>query len=315
MKRVAIYARYSSDLQNARSIDDQVQVCKDRAKREGWTVQNCYTDHAISGADMHRPGLQSLLRDARAKAFDVVLSEALDRLSCDQADSATIFKRMEFAGIEIVTLSEGRVGLLDVGVRGTMNQIYRIETANKVRRGQRCRITEGKTAGGIPYGYDLVRRLDARGELIRGERKINQYQAQVVRRIFEEYASGQSVRSIANRLNTEGVPGPGGQIWRANTITGDPRKRAGILNNETYVGKILWNRRSYAKDPETGKRSYRINPESEWIRGEAPSLRIITQRLWDKVRKRQRQLQLAYAKVPASLEIIQDVFVAVPGRC
>jgi len=63
---------------------------------------------------------------------------------------------MEFAGVDIVTLSEGRVGIVDVGFRGTMNQLYRVENANKVKRGQQYRILEGKTAGGIPYGYDLV---------------------------------------------------------------------------------------------------------------------------------------------------------------
>jgi len=304
--RVAIYARYASDLQHERSIDDQLRVCRDRAIREGWTVHDCYTDYAISGADMRRNGLQNLLRDARAGRFNVVLSEALDRLSRDQADIATIFKRMEFDGIEIVTLSEGHVGVAEVGFRGTMNQLYSIETANKVRRGQQGRIIDGKTAGGIPYGYDLVRQLDARGELIRGERKINEAQARIALRIFEEYASGQSVRSITKRLNQEGVPGPGGTIWRPNTISGDPRKRSGILNNEVYIGRLLWNRRSYSKDPETGKRRYRVNPEIEWIRGEAPSLQVVKQPLWNKVRERQRRS--ACPKAAASLEIIQDIF-------
>jgi DNA invertase Pin-like site-specific DNA recombinase len=113
---------------------------------------------------MNRAGLQSLLRDARAGKFNAVLSEALDRLSRDQADIATIFKRLEFAGVEIVTLSEGRIGILDVRVRGTMNRLYSIETGNKVRRGQGNRVKEGKAAGGIPYGYDLVRRIDDRGQ-------------------------------------------------------------------------------------------------------------------------------------------------------
>src|SRR6476469_141806 len=151
-KKVAIYARYSSDLQHERSIEDQLRVCRDRADREGWIVTDCYTDYAISGTDMRRNGLQSLLRDARKTKFNIVLAEALDRLSRDQADTASIFKRLKFADIDIVTLSEGRVGILDVGFRGTMNQLYSIETGNKVRRGQRGRIIKGKVTGGIPYG-------------------------------------------------------------------------------------------------------------------------------------------------------------------
>jgi len=135
--RAAIYARYSTDLQHERSIADQLQVCSERAQREGWSVHECSTDYALSGADLNRPGLRNMLRDVRAGKIDIILSEALDRLSRDQADIATIFKRMQFVGIDIVTLSEGRVGIVDVGLRGTMNHLYRVENANKVRRGQR----------------------------------------------------------------------------------------------------------------------------------------------------------------------------------
>ena len=66
MTSAAIYARYSSDLQRDASIEDQIRLCKERAKREGWRVVNCYTDHAISGASLIRPGMQMLLQDAQA---------------------------------------------------------------------------------------------------------------------------------------------------------------------------------------------------------------------------------------------------------
>ena len=288
--RAAIYARYSTDLQHERSIADQLHVCRDRAQREGWSVHECYTDYALSGADLNRPGLQNMLRDIGAGKIDIILSEALDRLSRDQADIATIFKRMQFGGIDIVTLSEGRVGLVDVGLRGTMNHLYRVENANKVRRGQRGRIKEGKTAGGIAYGYEIVRRVDSRGELVRGERKINEAQAKVVRRIFTEYAEGRSPRAIAKRLNKDGIAGPSGAEWTPSTLFGNPRTRSGILNNETYIGQLLWNRRTYVRNPETGRELVRTNLETEWARGDAPNLRIIAQDLWERVRQRQRTL-------------------------
>jgi len=78
--RAAIYARYSTDLQSASSIEDQVRLCTARSAAEGWTVVGTYTDHALSGANHLRPGYQQLLADARAGAFDVVIAEALDRL-------------------------------------------------------------------------------------------------------------------------------------------------------------------------------------------------------------------------------------------
>jgi len=80
MPRVALYARYSSDNQRDASIEDQLRQCRERAAREGWTVVETYSDRAISGASLIRSGIQTLLADAQAGRFDIVLSEALDRL-------------------------------------------------------------------------------------------------------------------------------------------------------------------------------------------------------------------------------------------
>jgi DNA invertase Pin-like site-specific DNA recombinase len=55
--RCAIYARYSSDLQRAESIEDQVRVCLARAEREGWPVVKIFSDPAISGSTLIRPGI------------------------------------------------------------------------------------------------------------------------------------------------------------------------------------------------------------------------------------------------------------------
>ena len=96
MTRVALYARYSSDNQRDASIEDQLRQCRERAVREGWTIVETYSDRAISGASLIRAGIQSLLADAQAGRFDMVLSEALDRISRDQEDIAGIFKRLRF---------------------------------------------------------------------------------------------------------------------------------------------------------------------------------------------------------------------------
>jgi site-specific DNA recombinase len=82
-KRAVIYARYSSELQSERSIEDQVALCRQKAEREGWEVTETFTDYALSGASLARPGLQALVEKARASAFDILLTESLDRLSRD----------------------------------------------------------------------------------------------------------------------------------------------------------------------------------------------------------------------------------------
>ena len=101
--RAVIYARYSSELQRDASIEDQVRSCKARIEVEGWALVCTYTDHAQSGASHLRPGYQQLLSDARAGAFEVVVAEALDRLSRDQEHVAGFFKQLTFCGVKIVT--------------------------------------------------------------------------------------------------------------------------------------------------------------------------------------------------------------------
>src|SRR5262245_35141404 len=107
--RVSIYARYSSDKQREASIEDQVRLCEERAAREGWKVIKRYTDHAISGASLLRPGIQALMQDAQAGKVDLVLTESLDRISRDQEDIAGVYKRLRFVGVTIHTLSEGEI--------------------------------------------------------------------------------------------------------------------------------------------------------------------------------------------------------------
>src|SRR6267143_2244175 len=166
--RAVIYARYSTDLQREASIEDQVRVCRQRIKRESWKLGATYSDAASSGASRLRPGYQKLLEDARAGAFDVVVAEALDRLSRDQEDVAALYKRLCFAGIKMVTLAEGEISELHVGLKGTMNALFLKDLAAKTHRGLEGRVREGRSGGGLSYGYDVVREQDARGEPIHG---------------------------------------------------------------------------------------------------------------------------------------------------
>ncbi len=106
--RAVIYARYSSQNQREASIEDQVHLCREFIRAQGWSYLHAYTDRAISGASPLRAGYQKLLEDARAGEFDVVVSEALDRLSRDQEHVAGLYKRLSFSGIKIVTLSKAR---------------------------------------------------------------------------------------------------------------------------------------------------------------------------------------------------------------
>jgi site-specific DNA recombinase len=290
--RAAIYARYSSDLQSEASIDDQVRLCREHAERDGMTVAEVYTDYAISGGNLsNRPGILSLLDAAKRSAFDVVVAEALDRISRDQEDIAAIYKRLSHAEVRIVTISEGEVNELHVGLKGTMNALFLKDLAIKTRRGQRGRVKAGKIPGGNSYGYKIVRRTLEDGSLSTGEREIDPDQATIIKRIFTLYADGVTPRQIAGTLNAEGVLSPRGGQWNASTINGSRQRRNGILNNELYLGRITYNRQRFIKDPETGKRRSRLNPEHEWVITDVPALRIIDDETWN----RAQQIKSRYA--------------------
>ena len=284
--RAVIYTRYSSDNQREASIEDQLRLCKERLVREGWELVQVYRDAALSGASTLRPGYQALLESAREAAFDVVVAEALDRLSRDQEDVAGLFKRLKFAGIRLVTLAEGEISELHVGLKGTMNALFLKDLADKTRRGLRGRVAAGRSAGGLCYGYDIARQLDPNGEPVRGARSINEAEASVVRRIFTLFAGGASPIAIAKTLNAEGVPGPEGRAWRDTTIRGHAGRGTGILRNELYIGRLVWNRMRFLKDPATGKRVSRPNPRAEWVIETVPELRIIDQETWERAAER-----------------------------
>ncbi|WP_096787955.1 recombinase family protein [Rhodobacter sp. CZR27] len=289
--RVAIYARFSTDLQREASIEDQLVSCREAALRQGWQVVAEYSDRATSGASMFRAGIEALQRDAKAGRFDIVLSEGMDRLSRKLSDISRFHERMEHAGVRIWTITEEDVDDMKIGLKGTMNAMQLRDIALKTRRGQRGRVRQGKVAGGNSYGYDVVAGpADGKGRTEGGERAINPGKAAVVRRIFEDYARGLSPRRIAEALNTEGIPGPRGRAWGASTLHGNRERRTGILNNELYIGRLVWNRLQYRKDPDTGKRMSRPNAGDVLVTTDVPHLRIVDDDLWQRVRARQGAL-------------------------
>ncbi|MDH6234987.1 DNA invertase Pin-like site-specific DNA recombinase [Mesorhizobium soli] len=238
--RVALYARYSSDQQREASIADQLRLCREHAAREAWEIAGSYQDAGISGASLVlRPGIQQLMHDAQAGLFQLLLAEALDRISRDQADIATLYKQLQFCGVPIVTLTEGAISELHVGLKGTMNALFLKDLALKTRRGLRGRVEAGKSGGGLCYGYRVVKRLDAHGAQVTGERAIDAKQAAVIRRIFRDFAAGVGPRAIAKRLNDQNIPGPARQLWNDTTIRGQGRRGTGLINNELYIGRLV----------------------------------------------------------------------------
>ena len=259
-------------------------MCRRYSELQGFTVVAEYDDAAISGASTLRPGYQKLLEDARHGVFEVIVAEGLDRLSRDLADLATLYKHLSYLGVRLWTVAEGEVTELHVGLKGTMNALYLKDLAQKTHRGLEGRVRNGMSGGGICYGYDLVP-----GQT--GARSIDQAEAAVVRRILEEYAAGRSPRKIAMQLNKEGIPGPFGRPWRDTAIRGHITRGTGILNNELYIGRLVWNRQRFVKDPASGRRRSPRNAAERMVVEEVSDLRIVSDELWAAVKVRQAAIR------------------------
>lgn len=288
MPRALLYARYSTDRQSDASAEDQLRLCRQRADREGWEIAEEFKDLAISGTVRDRPGLNDLMRAIERGAGTIVLAESLDRLSRDQEDIAGFFKRARHYGARIVTLSEGEIGAIHIGMNGTMAAVQLEQLGEKVRRGQIGRVVAGKIPGGISYGYAPVREFREDGTFEKGVRKVRDDQAEIVRRIYRQYVDGVGAVEIARQLNAEGQRAPRGGLWRASTILGHRARRNGILNNEMYIGRLLYMRQRFPKDPDSRKRVSRANDESQWISTDVPHLRIVDDATWQAAQARLR---------------------------
>ncbi|MDA4848603.1 recombinase family protein [Hoeflea poritis] len=288
MLKAAIYARFSTDLQNDRSIDDQIELCRTFAAKENLTPVAVFEDRAQSGSTIiGRNGIAKLMRAAQDGQYCVLVVEALDRLSRDQEDLAHLWKRLSFLGIEIRAVHEGTADAVQVGIRGLLGTLYLADLANKVRRGMQGVVRDGRHAGGKAYGYRPVPGRPGALEIVDEE-------AAIVQRIFNEYLAGKTPREIASGLNNDGIDPPRGKQWVASTINGNRSRHYGILINELYAGRLIWNRVRMVKDPDTGRRVSRPNPPEEWNRENVPQLAIIDNKIFDAVQARKTARSCEY---------------------
>jgi DNA invertase Pin-like site-specific DNA recombinase len=277
--RAAIYARYSTELQTESSIIDQNRICERWCEANDANVVARFEDQGISGGAIgNRPGLAMLL----AAPVDVVVVMDLSRLSRSQADLPKMIDRLVHRGVRIIGVQDGydssRKGhKLQAGLSGIIGEAFRDMVSSKTYSALESRAQRGQPTGGRAFGY-------RNGE------------AATVLRIFKEYADGVSAKGIAEQLNREGVPSPGSSWdrttrrrggWAPSAIAGDPRRFTGILNNEIYVGRDVWNRTRWSKDPDSGRRVAVQRPKCEWIVKEAHDKRLVPDDLWNRVKARQ----------------------------
>ncbi len=282
--RAAIYARMSTDKQSADSPADQIARCREFAVTRGWTVAEelIVEDAGISGASRHaRPQFLGLM--ARIREWDVLLCWDFARLARNEEDLGWVRNRLKAAKKTAYAVNTGR-SIQDLGsrVEGIIAAEYLEKLKADTHRGLLGRAERSLFAGGLPYGYRTEEipsgRVDPHGRSIAAGYRlvIDLPRAEVVQQVFELYASGQGLRTIAQRLNAGRVCSPRGKGWSSSALQA-------MLQNPIYRGSYVWNRSEWIKEHDTGKRRRFERPESEWLRREIPELAIVPPGLWAQV--------------------------------
>jgi site-specific DNA recombinase len=169
-------------------------------------------------------------------------------------------------------------------VHGLIDGVYSRELGLKTHRGMQGCALKALHTGGRVFGYHGLREPDG------VKLEIVDQEADTIRRMFELYSKGHSLKRIAYLLNSEGVKSPQPQKGRVSQSWCLSSVRH-ILKNRRYRGEIIWNTKRKIRVPGTGRRIYRRRPETEWVVTTAPHLRIVSDELFAAVERRFRITQ------------------------
>ena len=281
--RCAIYSRVSTDAQerDGTSLDTQERACVELAASRGWSVVRCIRD-AASGFHLDRVGVETLRGVLRRGEVDVVIAYAVDRLSRNQNHIGVLFDEVEQAGarLEFVTVrfEDTAVGRFILAARAFIAEVEREKivertTRGKAERARGGRLPQGTGRGIFGYHYDPES----------GTRSVDDEQARVVARLFEDFAAGRSCNRLANDLNEDAIPAFGGGRWYPLTI-----RR--ILMNETYTGRTVYRRTQVLKVRDVARSKWvrRVveRDHEDWIEIEGVTPPIISADLFEQARAR-----------------------------
>ncbi len=310
----AIYARKSTEqtgvCDDNKSVTRQIVNARAYALKKGWTVSDAhvFVDDGISGAEFneHRPGLDRLMKGLTPRAlFQVLIVSELSRLAREQFGLAPILKALDCAGVTVHRYLDGKATLLDtpedkmmINMHGYGDEKHRVDTSKRVHDTMTRKVHAAQVTGGRCFGYVNANVYaptpDMHGRLIRlyVERRINEPEADVVRKIFRLYIDGQGFGTIAKQLNAEGAPCPRPKPGRP--IGWAPSSVRQVMIRPIYKGEILWNQTK--KRDKWGQRRQRLRPEEEWIRIPAKQLEIVSPDLWQEAQARWKNVRELYLR-------------------
>ncbi len=280
IKKVAIYSRVSTveQAEEGCSLDEQERLIREYCTNHHMEVVEVYQDAGISGKDIeHRPAIQQLLKDAKEKKFNLVMSWKINRLSRKLLDAIKIVDTLEKYGIGYQSYSEQfesntPSGKMQFQMMALVGEFERNTIAQNVKMGMRAKAMAGEWCGGIPpLGYGWVA-VEGTENLSRKKSRLEviDTEAETVRLIFELYASGKGYKAIVGHLNKAGH-----RTKRGNQFSVAQIKP--ILSNPVYIGKVRYDvRRNWNE-----KRRNNINPNPIIAEGKHDA--IISDELWEQV--------------------------------
>ena len=274
MKKVAIYARFSSDNQREESIDAQIRAINEYCTYNKYTVIKIYTDEAKSATTDDRPQFQQMIKDSSTGMFDMVIVHKLDRFSRDRYDSAFYKRELKKNKVRLISvlenLDDSPESIILESVLEGMAEYYSANLSREVMKGMKETAYQCKHTGGIPpLGFDV----DQNKNYV-----INEYEAQSIRLIFEMYSTGYTYGQILDKL----------RLKKYKTKTGKEFSKSGItviLKNEKYKGTYIFNKTSQKSN---GKRNVQPKSEDEIIRIPNGIPAIVSEEMWDNCNKRIR---------------------------
>lgn len=280
-KKVALYARFSSDNQRSESIDAQIRAMKKYCQNKRYQIIEIYLDEAKSATTDKRPAFQKMIADSAKGTFDIVLVHKLDRFARNRYDSAIYKTKLKKNKVKVYSVLENiddspESVMLEALLEG-MSEYYSKNLAREVMKGMvenalQCKHTGGKP----PLGYDL----DQNKKLI-----INEKEAEAVKRIFELYNQGYGYGQIIGHLNRQGFKTKKGRSFRKNSIYE-------ILINEKYTGVFIYNK-AESKDALERRNNHLRKNDDKIIRIENGCPQIIEEATFQKATERMIKNKLA----------------------
>ena len=280
MKVAAAYIRVSTDDQAEYSPASQLEKIRLYAERNQILLPKefIFVDEGISGRKTkNRPAFNEMigLAKRKPKPFDVILVWKFSRFARNREDSI-VYKSMlrKEHNIDVVSVSEDigddKLSILIEAIIEAMDEFYSINLAEEVKRG----MTEKAKRGGVlsipGFGYKVEN----------GEYIIVPEEAEIIRKVFNDYVNGKGLLTIAKELNAMGV-----RTHRGNKI--ENRTVEYWLNNPVYIGKTRWN-------PD-GKLSRKFGADTAII-SDGTHTPIIDMETWEKVQYQMKLKKTKYRK-------------------